>query len=38
MYESGKEKYHCIFRGKKATKNKGVIEIYLVDGDIMNLF
>ncbi|HEY5465219.1 MAG TPA: adenylate/guanylate cyclase domain-containing protein [Hanamia sp.] len=30
-YELVKEKYHCTYRGKKAAKNKGMIEMYFVD-------
>jgi predicted ATPase/class 3 adenylate cyclase/tRNA A-37 threonylcarbamoyl transferase component Bud32 len=30
-YELVKEKYNCTFRGKKAAKNKGMIEMYFVE-------
>jgi histidine kinase len=30
-YDLVKEKYNCIYRGKKAAKNKGMIEMYFVD-------
>lgn len=33
-YELIKEKYHCHYRGKKAAKNKGMIEMYFVENEI----
>jgi len=30
-YDLVKEKYNCTYRGKKAAKNKGMIEMYFVD-------
>jgi len=32
-YELVKEKYNCSFRGKKAAKNKGMIEMYFVESE-----
>ncbi|MGN6246727.1 MAG: adenylate/guanylate cyclase domain-containing protein [Ginsengibacter sp.] len=34
-YELVKEKFRCIYRGKKAAKNKGKIEMYFVESEIM---
>ena len=31
-YELVKDKFHCTFRGKQPAKNKGLIEMYFVDG------
>ena len=33
-YELVKEKYHCTYRGKKAAKNKGKIEMYFVENEL----
>lgn len=33
-YELVKGKYHCTFRGKRAAKNKGMIEMYFVENEI----
>jgi predicted ATPase/class 3 adenylate cyclase len=33
-YELVKEKYHCTYRGKKAAKNKGMIEMYFVENEV----
>lgn len=33
-YDLVKEKYHCTFRGKRAAKNKGMIEMYFVDDSL----
>jgi class 3 adenylate cyclase len=33
-YELVKEKYACTYRGKKAAKNKGMIEMYFVENEI----
>jgi class 3 adenylate cyclase len=33
-YELIREKYHCTYRGEKAAKNKGKIEMYFVDNSI----
>ena len=32
-YELVKEKYNCSFRGKRAAKNKGMIEMYFVESE-----
>jgi len=32
-YELVKDKYHCVYRGKKAAKNKGKIEMYFVESE-----
>lgn len=33
-YELVKSKYNCIFRGKQPAKNKGLIEMYFVEGPL----
>ncbi len=33
-YELVKDKFHCSFRGKQPAKNKGLIEMYFVEGPI----
>ena len=33
-YELVKDKFNCSFRGKQPAKNKGMIEMYFVDGEI----
>ena len=33
-YELVKEKYQCDFRGKRAAKNKGMIEMYFVENSL----
>lgn len=33
-YELVKEKYVCSFRGKRAAKNKGMIEMYFVESEV----
>ncbi len=33
-YELVKDKYPCIYRGKKAAKNKGKIEMYFIENEI----
>ena len=33
-YELVKEKYNCSFRGKRAAKNKGMIEMYFVESEV----
>jgi histidine kinase len=34
-YDLIKHKFNCIFRGKKAAKNKGMIEMYFVENKIL---
>jgi class 3 adenylate cyclase len=36
-YELVKDKFSCIFRGKQPAKNKGMIEMYFVEGEKQNL-
>ena len=36
-YDLIKNKYQCTFRGKRAAKNKGMIEMYFVDGEIKDI-
>ena len=35
-YDLVKEKYNCTFRGKRAAKNKGMIEMYFVESGSFN--
>jgi hypothetical protein len=32
-YDLVKDKFNCTFRGKKEAKNKGMIEMYFVEGE-----
>jgi hypothetical protein len=36
-YELVKDKFNCSFRGKQPAKNKGMIEMYFVEGETKRL-